>query len=257
MDSCRKRKKYVWQNIGFVKEGDVSVDIIQHSAIVYGSKAEEQRLEVYRPRRKAGELLPVIVRIHDGVERYDDRNSRQHYCVSLAQNGFAVVNYIARPVSESLFSYSLENINMVFGWVLAHAAEYKLDTSHIFAVGDFAGAYQLGVYCNYLTNSRYAAKFAFTPPKKFILSGIVLNSGAYLPAPDQLDDAVNVPGYVTKNFPPVFVMVRDGELLIEQALYMVRTLVEKKVPHEFFIYGNAEMKCGECDFFRSLFIKNY
>jgi acetyl esterase/lipase len=266
-------------------------DIVRYDDIVYGSDPKWQSLDVYRPKGRDGEKLPVIVSIHGGGWVYGDKERYQYYCMSLAQNGFAVVNYTYRLAPEFKFPAPLEDANLVFAWALAHAAEYGLDTGHIFAVGDSAGAHQLGLYANFLTNPDYAKKFAFQPPKGLKLSGVGLNCGAYvielgstddpmtgelmkdyLPnhgTPEELD-TINVVNHVTEAFPPTFLMTCTGDFLASQASPMMKKLVEQKVPQVFRFYGDAGKELGhvfhcnmkleeahtcnrhECEFFRSL-----
>jgi acetyl esterase/lipase len=145
----------------------------------------------------------------------------------------------------------LGDINRVFGWMLAHASEYGLDTDHVFAVGDYEGAHQLAAYCNFLTNPACAAKYPFTPPEGLGILGLALNSGTYAIAPNVLE-------YVTVHFPPTFVMTCTDDPLIGQALHMIKALIGKGVTHELQIYGNSEMGLeqsfyrDQCGFFRTL-----
>jgi acetyl esterase/lipase len=246
---------------------------------------------VYRPKDREGEILPVIVSVHGGGWMYGDKERYQFYCMSLAQKGFAVVNYTYRLAPEFTFPAPIEDANLVFEWVMAQAKEYGMDTEHIFGVGDSAGAHQLGLYSNFITNPEYAKKYDFQPPKGLKIAGVALNCGAYvinldnpddkttapimseyLPnhgTPDELD-MVNVVKHVTEDFPPVFVMTCTGDFLASQAPLLLKALMEKKVPHAFRFYGDSQKELGhvfhcnmkmkeahicnqnECDFFRSL-----
>lgn len=101
-------------------------------------------LDVYRPKAtNIEEKLPVIVSVHGGGWVYGDKEGYQYYCMSLAQRGFAVVNFSYRLAPESKFPASIIDTNLVFGWILDHAEEYGFDTENIFAVGDSAGAHML------------------------------------------------------------------------------------------------------------------
>jgi acetyl esterase/lipase len=266
-------------------------DVVRYDDIVYGDDSKWQSLDVYRPKNREGETLPVIVSIHGGGWVYGDKERYQYYCMSLAQNGFAVVNYTYRLAPEYQFPAPIEDANLVFGWVLEHAAEYHMDKEHIFAVGDSAGAHQLGLYANLLTNPAYAAKYSFAAPKGLKLSGIALNCGAYIIELENQDDPmmgglmqdylpkhgepqeldmINVVNHVTENFPPVFFMTCTGDFLVNQAPLLGKALLEHKVPHVFRFYGDSKTELGhvfhcnmklaaahkcnkeECDFFHNL-----
>lgn len=74
--------------------------------------------------------------------------------------------------------------------------------------------------------------------------------------------------HITEAFPPVFYMTCTGDFLVNQAPILGEKLMEKKIPHEFHFYGDAQHELGhvfhcnmkmeeamccnkeECDFFR-------
>ncbi|MFR5151238.1 MAG: carboxylesterase family protein [Ruminococcus sp.] len=63
-----------------------------------------RELDVYRPKQAQGEDLPVIISVHGGAWMYGDKERYQYYCMSLAQRGFAVVNFTYRLAHESKIS---------------------------------------------------------------------------------------------------------------------------------------------------------
>ena len=134
-----------------------SDDIQRFDNIVYGEDKVWQSLDVYRPKAiNIEEKLAVIVSVHGGGWVYGDKKTYQFYCMSLAQRGFAVVNFSYRLAPKSKFPASIIDTNLVFGWILDHAEEYGFDTENVFAVGDSAGAHMLGLYTNLCTNPKYA-----------------------------------------------------------------------------------------------------
>lgn len=263
-------------------------DIVRFDDIVYGEDAGWQILDVYRPKQEKGKL-PVIVSVHGGGWVYGDKERYQYYCMSLAQRGFAVVNFTYRLAPEFKYPASLEDTNLVFTWVLHHAEEYGFDLSHIFAVGDSAGAHNLGLYAAICTNGDYAAAYPFDPPKGFVPTAIALNCGVYLAETFDREDATSqnlladyLPGrgteaelhrittvnHVTPAYPPVFLMTAAGDFLKDQAPVMAKKLTECNVPMVYRFYGDSSHKLGhvfhcnmklqeaqlcndeECEFFR-------
>lgn len=87
-----------------------------------------QRLDVYRPRAREGEKLPVIISVHGGGWVYGDKDGYQFYCMGLAERGFAVVNFSYRLAPEAKFPASLEDTNAVFRYY--RSGEEKL--GHVF-----------------------------------------------------------------------------------------------------------------------------
>ena len=209
--------------------------------------------------------------------------------MSLAQRGFAVVNFTYRLAPKFKYPASLEDTNLVFHWVLDHASEYGFDSDHIFAVGDSAGAHMLGLYSNLCTNPDYAARFSFRPPEGFAPTAVALNCGVYeitlggkkdLTARLMADllpnkgsaaelESVSVLRHVTAEFPPSFIMTANNDFLREAAPPMAEKLKALGVPVRFELYGDEQNPLGhvfhcdirtqaaarcnedECSFFRS------
>lgn len=182
--------------------------------------------------------------------------------MSLAQRGFAVVNFSYRLAPEVKFPASLEDTNRVFSWVLTHGEEYGLDTEHIFGAGDSAGGNLLALYSCICTNPEYAAEYDFKPPAGFAPTAVGLNCATYRIAlgeggSDELTQAlmadylpgqgtvkelelVNVPNHVTENFPPAFMMTCPGDFLKTQSTTLAKKLLEKDVPFVYRLYGSAK-----------------
>jgi acetyl esterase/lipase len=265
-------------------------DVVRYDDIVYGEDDKWQILDVYRPKDLTG-ALPVIVSVHGGAWVYGDKELYQYYCMDLAQRGFAVVNFTYRLAPEYQFPASIEDTNLVFTWVLEHAAQYGFDTERIFAVGDSAGAHTLGLYTAICTNLEYAKEYKFAPPKGFAPKAVGFNCGVYQVTLDREEDAnhralmaeylpgkgtetemerIDVAKHVTKDFPPVFIMTATADFLMDQPANMIHRFMEEKVPFVFRFYGDAEHDLGhvfhvnvrsqegrvcndeECEFFRNL-----
>ncbi len=243
-------------------------DIERFDDIQYGDDPKWNVMDVYRPKNSAGRKLPVIVSVHGGGWVYGDKERYQYYCMSLAQHGFAVVNFTYRLAPDFKFPAPLEDLNNVITWIFANQEEYLLDTAHIFAAGDSAGAHQLGLYAAICTNPRYAAeyyeKYGFKAKEGFVPGALALNCGQYtmnlnhasdmtkqlmadyLPEGGSKEEQIriSVTEHITENYPPVFYMTCTGDFLAPQAPLLGAKLIEKQIPHEFHFYGNAEKQLG-------------
>ena len=264
--------------------------IQRYDDLVYGPDATWNKLDVYRLKALDGPL-PVIVSVHGGGWVYGDKERYQYYCMDLAGRGFAVVNFTYRLAPEFKFPASLEDTNLVFSWVLEHAADYGFDTGRIFGVGDSAGAHILALYCCACGDEGYAKRLGIRPPAGFMPKAVALNCGCYhieagkkmdlttrlmkdlMPqggTPEELE-LVDVLGHVTAAFPPAFVMTSDGDFLAPQAGPMVHRLEELGVMvNSRFYHGDKDHPLGHvfhcnlkleaagacnrdtCDFFRSI-----
>lgn len=270
-------------------------DIIRYNDIGYGEDHKWQLLDVYRPTGQEGKKLPVIVSVHGGGWVYGDKEQYQYYCMSLAQHGFAVVNFSYRLAPEVKFPASLEDTNTVFAWVIDHADEYGFDTQNVFAVGDSAGGHNLMMFTVLCTNPEYASAFSFIPPKDFVPRGIALNCAAlllvmsdrqedffftslmkdYLPEQGSKTEQhlIHTIDHVTEEFPPVFLMTAEEDMLKADAITLSQKLIEKNIPFVLRYYKDKEEKPGhvfhlnirsktaqlcnneECRFFKSLIIR--
>ena len=231
--------------------------------IVYGPDASWQVMDLYLPEDAKG-TLPVIVSVHGGAWVYGDKERYQWYCMDLALRGFAVVNFTYRLAPEFKFPSSLEDACLVFSWVLDHAKEYGLDTKHVFAVGDSAGAHLLGLFSNLCTNPTFAEKLSVKAPSGFAPTAVALNCGQYhteLSDPEELTaklmaeylpehgtdrelDLIEVVGYVTPAFPPAYIMTCEADFLHDQAAPLSQALRDAEVTHELHIFGGVGEKLG-------------
>lgn len=260
------------------REGDEARDaglttpacIERFDDITYGPDPIWQSLDVYRPKGIEGPL-PVIVSVHGGGWVYGDKERYQWYAMDLATRGFAVVNFTYRLAPEFKFPASVEDTCAAFSWVLAHADAYDLDTGHVFAVGDSAGAHMLGLFCDLCTNPDYAATMGLDVPADFVPTAIALNCGAFtikltndptdltsalmgdfLPEGGSAEELglVNVAAHLTAAFPPTYLMTCDGDFLHDQALSMASALRDLGVMHELHIFGGIGERLGHvfhCD----------
>ena len=237
-------------------------DIIRYDNISYGPHGIWNLLDVYRPRNAEKEL-PVIVSVHGGGWVYGDKERYQYYCMSLAEQGFAVVNFSYRLAPKNKFPASLEDTNSVFHWVLDNRAAYGFDCSHIFAVGDSAGAHNLGLYCCVCSDSAYAGTYPFTPPAGFTPTAIALNCGVYRIRKENKDltarlmadfmpekgteaemNQISVIDHLSSGFPPCFLMTCEGDFLAEAAPPMAEALRAIGVPVNYHYYGDAQHVLG-------------
>lgn len=231
-------------------------DIERFNDIRYGDQDEKWNLlDVYRPKNEKGKL-PVIISVHGGGWVYGDKDVYQWYCMSLAQRGFAVVNYSYRLAPEYQYPSSLEDTCAVCNWIMAHKDEYGFDADHIFAVGDSAGGHLLSLYAGMLT-SGYPLPLQVDPA--FKLKAIALNCGVYemKMEPDSNDanlmdvylkdggtaeefKEISSINYITDQFPPVFIMTCPGDFLNKAQDVMIPYLKENSVPFIYRVYGSKD-----------------
>ena len=237
-------------------------DIQRFDDIQYGPDPVENKLDVYRPKNAQGKI-PVIVSVHGGGWVYGDKELYQFYGMTLAQRGFAVVNFTYRLAPEAKFPAPLEDTNNVISWMYENQEEYGLDMDHVFMVGDSAGGHLCGLYSAICTNPEYAVNYTFKVPNGFSPQAVALNCGAYNPLSevgvlgDEQDQElmgdflpekgsakeralINVTDHVTEKFPPVYLMTCVGDFCRPQAPLLETVLKKNGVYYEFKTYGTEE-----------------
>ena len=234
-------------------------DVVRFDDISYGkADAKWQKLDVYRPKKAKDKVLPVILSIHGGGWVYGDKEVYQYYCMSLAQRGFAVVNFSYRLAPEYQYPASFEDTSAVASWIIRNAKKYGFDTKHIFGVGDSAGAHMLSLFAAALTNPKYAADFAL--PKKFAFQAVALNCGIYQMEADTVNEmnrelmkALMPKGgtkkelrnisswhFITPEFPPCFIMTCPGDFLFAGPDILIPELKKNGVPFVYRVYGSKK-----------------
>lgn len=233
-------------------------DIYRKNDICYGQNKKWQLLDVYYSKGTT-KPLPVIVIVHGGGWVYGTKEVYQYYGMDLAKRGFVVVNFNYRLAPKHKFPAQLEDINLVIKWLYQHDKVYHMDNKHLYLVGDSAGAHLTSLYTSFLCHKDYQKQFTFKPPKGFKPTAIALNCGIYdidhLQAHTRylLRDLlgrrfkkdlhlINPVDYVTKDFPPVYLMTSHDDFLVDQAPFMQQQLTAHHVQHVYKVYGDDNDK---------------
>ena len=265
------------------------LDIKRFDNIFYGPDKETNYLDLYLPKNIIEKLpLPVIVSIHGGGWVYGNKDIMQFYCMSLAQKGFAVINFSYRLAPKYKHPTPFIDTNNVFSWIIGNANKYNLDTNNIFAVGDSVGANILALYCCACGDSTYAQKLKIMPPANFMPRAIGLNCGIYRLKHGEIDALldsfaeeyfphkgtddeyadITVVNHLTPNFPPTLIVTAEGDFLANQAKPFYEILKSLRIDAYYKYYGDKEhelkhvfhidikleeaRKCNddECNFFK-------
>lgn len=233
-------------------------DVEAFRDIEYGKYGKWNLLDVYRPKDKAGAKLPVIVSVHGGGYVYGDKEVYKFYTASLAQRGFAVVNFNYRLAPKAKFPAQLEDINEVFAWILANAGVYGFDTDNLFAVGDSAGANLIAMYACVMNNEAYSVNYDFFIPKNLRIRALGLSCGMYDTKVEQDGgkmrsfyrelcpeggtlkelELFSVIDYLTPTFPPCFILTANMDSLKDRQPLLLRALEKVGVPYCFKMYGD-------------------
>ena len=263
MEETIKKMRLEWAEGDAKRDAGLTVPegLTRHLDISYGPYTEHL-LDVYYPVG-TGSPLPTIVSIHGGGWFYGSKELYSHYCMRLALRGFTVVNFDYRLAPEYKYPAPVEDACNVLRWMQKNAKEYCIDLNNVFTVGDSAGGQIEFQLLTMLTNPDYAALFPFDAPEGFQVRGCGMNCGCYfipfsrLLSPKMMgplfqayfpeDYLPIVPQlkaqkYVTKDFPPAFVMSAKNDYLLMMASPLHRLLKRKGAESFLKIYGTKKQK---------------
>ena len=236
-------------------------DVTRYTDISYGPHTDHI-LDIYCPKG-TDKPLPTIISIHGGGWFYGSKETYQHYCMALARRGFTVVNFNYRLAPEYPYPAPLEDCCTLLGWVQQQADTYFIDRNNLFTVGDSAGGQIAFQLLTMLTNPKYAAFFSFAPPTDVKIRACGMNCGCYfIPfnrfiTPQKMgaifeayfpgDYMALVPQlkaqkYLTRDFPPAFVMTGRYDYLKFMAAPLHLLLRLKGVKSKLRIYGKKDQK---------------
>ena len=225
--------------------------------IRYGKDKKYGLLDIYRPKNITGPL-PTIVSFHGGGWIYGTKETYRFYCMSLAEQGFAVVDPSYRLAPKHRFPAAFEDINEVFRFVLKNADKYGFDTDALFGVGDSSGATGMAAYAAVLTCPELAGNFPVKPPKGLRLRALGLNCGTYtakgradfyintLPKDnaDKVLELLHTTDHITADYPPCFLMTAVDDFMKDQQKPMEDALKAKGVRYVSKIYGDENNRLG-------------
>jgi acetyl esterase/lipase len=215
--------------------------------VLYDSAFENGMLDVYAA--KGTDALPLIVYAHGGYYAGDDKRDFSYYCQTLASRGYTVANINYQLAPEGQYPTQMLQVNEAIRFLLAHAAEYRIDPAKIFIGGDSAGGHlssQMGLY---YTNPAFQARIGGEPAiAKEQLKGVILHCGYYnidtlratgfpLIADSvwmmtgekhyegtEAAKSMNTVAWVTADYPSTFIDCGDKDSFLSQAHEMIEAV---------------------------------
>ncbi|RNF38214.1 alpha/beta hydrolase [Planococcus salinus] len=218
------------------------------------SKEDKGFLDIYYPA-EVNESMPVILWIHGGGYIGGSKESRQHYAMTLAADGYVVANmdYALAPMHQ--YPTPIFQANEALEYLKLHAPQYGGDMNRIFIGGDSAGAQLSSQLAAVLTNEKLAAAMEIQPAvEESQLRGAILFCGLYNmdtvratgfpnielfltaytgaePFESFSDiDELSTVSHITPDYPPVFITVGDADPFASQSVELVQVLNTHQVP---------------------------
>lgn len=115
-------------------------DFETREGIVY-SKVDERELllDVFLPNGDS--LRPGVLVVHGGAWRSGNRKQLEGYATALAKRGFTCFAIDYRLAPDHQFPAQIEDCRAAVRWIRDHAAEYKVDSKRLGAIGYSAGGH--------------------------------------------------------------------------------------------------------------------
>lgn len=253
-----------WKKSDDARDAGLPTDIPEvkrYNDISYGPYGKYNLLDLNMPKDHSGKL-PVIINIHGGGFFYGSKETYQFYCLFLAKQGFAVVNFNYRLAPDYQFPANIEDVDHVYNWISTNAKKYDFDLNNVFLVGDSAGGQMVAMMNAIYTNPEYRHMFGLRNPDFTIRAGadncggfitnyyqdtptdqgIIYTAGLYFSTHQDTatTDLSKLPDYITAQFLPLYVMTANKDFLRDQSLKLDQFLTKHRIRHEFHDYGDAE-----------------
>jgi len=147
--------------------------------VAYAGTGADTTFDAFSPSGSTGPL-PAVVWIHGGAWISGAKENVDPYAKIIAARGYTTValNYTVAP--EATYPTALTQLNTALGYLVAHAAELRIDPSRIIIAGDSAGAQYTAQLATLITSPMYAATVGITPTlSRGQLRAVVLDCGIY------------------------------------------------------------------------------
>lgn len=189
---------------------------------------------------------PTVVVCPGGGYQYCSKREAEPIALNFNAAGFnAVVVYYSVDIA---YPASLEDLSKAVVTVRENAEQWHVDTDKIIVCGFSAGGHlaaSLGVHWN--SESAVKREDGLNKPNGMILSYPVITAGekahrgsidVLCGGDDSIMEKVSLEKHVTSDCPPAFIWhtFEDGAVPVENSLYLLEALSDKKISAEAHIY---------------------
>ena len=98
------------------------------------------RLDIYRPKDKTNEILPVIINIHGGGLLLGNKEFNKYFCAEISSLGFMVYSIEYRLVPDCNFFDQLDDVSRAMDYINSRIISDNGDPYHIYGTADSGGA---------------------------------------------------------------------------------------------------------------------
>lgn len=182
-DMAAKIYKFIFQFGVFPKPKNFKSIVgslnIEENLVYESSINNNNKLDIYYPKNTK-EKLPVIMWVHGGGYIANSKETVKNYMITLANEGFVVVNIDYALSPEYRYPTQIIQSNDALEYVWNNIEKFNGDREKIFIGGDSAGAQissQLGAI---ISNNNLANSMGIKPSiDNEVLKGVILFCGLY------------------------------------------------------------------------------
>lgn len=238
--------------------------ILADKNLRYQPTGKRAYLDIFRKEGQKGKK-PLFVYIHGGGWLSGSRGSRRPYCCHWVEKGFVAANIAYDYGIDVQHPEHIREIFCALAYVLEHAEEYGIDTSHIVLAGESAGAYFAALVAAISTHRELYDMLGISFPYQdsFQVSACVLLSGIFDPVRSldtgyknmdvfvqafcgdspadarakkaQTDVLYSPEVHVDSHFPPSFVIGSSKDLLLSESKHFCAALTKAGVQNDFYL----------------------
>lgn len=233
--------------------------IEEYMNVSYSNKHEAHRLDIFRPKGRENETLPVIVDVHGGGMILGNKEFNRYFCAQISAMGYLVFSIEFRLVPEFQVYDQYADLSSAMDSIQELIPKYNGDSEHVYVVGDSGGAHLI-VYSIAMQRCKALAKAAHVTPSTLNVRALGLISGMfyttkfdkigmfmpkYLYGKDYKKSAFapyvdpEHPDIVT-SLPPCYLITSDSDNLQHYTLNFEKALARHQVPHELVNYPAGE-----------------
>ena len=117
------------------------------------------QLDIYRPKDREGEVLPVIINVHGGGLIIGNKGFNKYFCSLLCKKGFLVYSIEYRLIPDCMIYDQFKDVFMGMDYIKGRIKSDGGDESHVYMVGDSGGACLI-MYTNAIQNNYEMARAA-------------------------------------------------------------------------------------------------
>lgn len=227
-------------------------DVEEYQNVSYSNdKLEAHRLDIFRPKGRENEILPVIIDVHGGGMILGNKEFNRYFCAQLSAMGFLVFSTEFRLVPEYQVYDQYADLSSAMDSIQNLIPQYNGDPDHVYVVGDSGGAHLI-VYAIAMQKCKALADAAQVTPSTLKVNALGLISGMFYTT--KLDKiGLFLPKYlygkdykkspfapyvnpehpdIIKSLPPCYLITSNNDNLQHYTLNFEKALAKYQMPHE-------------------------